>query len=148
MSSMNQPFLHASSAECEQAFYEALEAADADAVAQLWLNDDDVCCIHPGGSRLVGIEAVMASWRAILHHGPVRIRAISSRSLETPTMAVHNVLEEILIVHEDQQQLMHVIATNVYVKTPSGWKMLMHHASPAASEDAAQELEAPPGLLH
>ncbi len=147
MSRLTKPLLYSSSAECEQAFYEALETADADTVADLWLNDDDVCCIHPGGERLVGLAAVMGAWRAILNHGPVHIRRVSSQSLETPTMAVHNVVEEILVVQNQGQQLVHVIATNVYIKTPSGWKMVMHHASPA-TEAAASEVQVPSGMLH
>lgn len=148
MSHMNKPsFLFSSSAECEQAFYDALEAGDINAVAELWLNDDDVCCIHPGSGRLLGLAAVMGSWRAILSNGPVHIRAISSQALETPTMAVHNVVEEILITQDNQQQLVHVIATNVYLKTPAGWKMVLHHASPAAVASAA-DMDVPTGLLH
>ncbi len=147
MTRLTKPLLYSSSMECEQAFYEALEAADADAVAELWLNDDDVCCIHPGGGRLVGLAAVMGSWRTILGNGPVHIRAVSSQSLETPTMAVHNVVEEVMLSQDRRQQLVHVIATNVYIKTPAGWKMVLHHASPA-TEGAAAEVEVPSGPLH
>lgn len=147
MTRMNQSMLYSSSAECEQAFYEALEAGDADAVAALWLNEEEICCVHPGGARLLGPEAVLSSWRAILSNGPVHIRAVSSQSLETPTMAVHNVVEEILVQHDNQQQLVHVIATNVYLKTPVGWKMVLHHSS-APMVASASEVEVPKGLLH
>lgn len=147
MSRLTKPLLFASSAECEQAFYDALESADADAVVELWLDDDDICCIHPGGPRLLGTSAVAASWRSILSNGPIQIRAASSKSLETPTIAVHNVVEEVVIVQSGRQQVVHVIATNAYVKTPGGWKMVLHHASPAA-EPSAQDVEIPPGPLH
>ena len=49
-----KPLLLSSPEECEQAFYEALEAGDSEAVVDLWLEDDDVVCIHPGGPRLTG----------------------------------------------------------------------------------------------
>jgi ketosteroid isomerase-like protein len=144
---LTKPLLFASSTECEQAFYDALDSADAEAVSDLWLDDDDVCCIHPGGPRLLGVAAVVASWRAILGNGPINIRAASSKSLETPTIAVHNVVEEVVVTQDNKQQVVHVIATNAYVKTPSGWKMVLHHASPA-SEAAAQGVEIPSGPLH
>lgn len=147
MTRLTKPLLYSSSMECEQAFYEALEAADADAVVELWLNDDDVCCIHPGGARLLGLAAVMGSWRTILSNGPVNIRAVSSQALETPTMAVHNVVEEVMLTQGARQKLVHVVATNVYLKTPAGWKMVLHHASPATEAEAV-EVQVPSGPLH
>lgn len=145
--SLTKPLLFASPAECEQAFYEALEAADAEAVAELWLDDEDVACIHPNGPRLVGHAAVVGSWRAILANGPLRIRASSKKSLETPTVALHAVIEEVVVTQGRQQQVAHVFATNAYVKTPGGWKMVLHHASPAP-EGEARDIEGPSGTLH
>ena len=147
MSRLVKPLLFASSDECEQAFYEALEAADADAAVDLWLDDADVCCVHPNGPRLVGHGAVIGSWRAILANGPLRVRAASKKTLETPMIALHNVVEEVLVQQGRSQKIVHVIATNVYVKTPSGWKMVLHHASPAP-EGQASEVESPTGPLH
>ena len=147
MSRLAKPMLFASSDECEQAFYEALESADVDAAVDLWLEDSEVCCVHPGGPRLLGHAAVTGSWRAILGNGPLRIRAASKKTLETPTIALHNVVEEIVVVQGRAQKVVHVIATNVYVKTPAGWKMVLHHAS-AAPEGQAADAESPSGPLH
>ncbi len=145
--SLTKPLLFASPAECEQAFYEALEAGDAEAVAELWLHDEDVVCIHPNGPRLVGHAAVVGSWRAILANGPLHIRAGSKKSIETPTVALHAVIEEVVVTQGRQQQIAHVFATNAYVKTPGGWKMVLHHACPAP-EGQAREIETPSGPLH
>jgi hypothetical protein len=60
---------------------------------------------------------------------------------------VHNVVEEILITRGREQQLVQVLATNVYVKTPGGWKMVLHHAS-GAPEGQASQVEVPIGTLH
>jgi uncharacterized protein (TIGR02246 family) len=147
MSRLTKPLLFASPDECEQAFYEALENADAEAVADLWLDDSDVCCVHPGGPRLIGHAAIKSSWSAILANGGVNVRATSRRAVETPSVAVHNVVEEILMQERGRQQLVHVIATNAYVKTPAGWKMVLHHASPTP-DGQAQDVEAPSGPLH
>lgn len=147
MSRLARPLLFASSDECERAFYDALESADVDAAADLWLEDADICCVHPGGPRLLGHAAVTGSWRAILANGPLRIRASSKKTLETPTIALHNVVEEIVVQQGRAQKIVHVIATNAYVKTPAGWKMVLHHAS-AAPEGQATEVESPSGPLH
>ncbi|MGH6611808.1 MAG: YybH family protein [Burkholderiaceae bacterium] len=143
-----KPLLLSSPEECEQAFYEALEAADSEAVNDLWLEDDDVICIHPGGPRLSGYAAVKSSWTSILASGPVHARCTLVKSLETPTVALHNVVEEV-VVGEGVQQVVRVLATNVYVKTPAGWKMVLHHASAAPDGDASNDSETKSrGILH
>jgi ketosteroid isomerase-like protein len=140
--------LFATSAECEQAFYEALEGGDIDAVTDLLHDDDDVYCVHPGGPRVSGYAAVRASWAAILHNGALRIRAHARRTLETPTVALHSVVEEIVLEQSQNQKIVHVIATNGYVKTPSGWKMALHHGSLAPDGGPVEAIEVPVGPLH
>ena len=39
------------------------------------------------------------------------------------------------------------VCTNVYLRTGDGWKMLMHHASPAPAAAAPRGAEAPK-ILH
>jgi ketosteroid isomerase-like protein len=147
MSRLTKPLLFASPEECEQAFYEALEAADVDAVIDTWLDDDDVCCVHPGGTRLVGYAAVRSSLAALLASGPVQIRTVSRKCFESTTLAVTNVIEEVIVVQSGSRQLVHVIATNAFAKTPSGWKMVLHHAAPAPQGRAA-DVETPHGPVH
>jgi uncharacterized protein (TIGR02246 family) len=142
-----KPPLLSSPLECEQAFYDALDAGDADALLDLWLDDADVVCVHPGGPRLVGFATVAQAWRSILANGAVHIRVGARKALETPTATVHNVVEEILITRGREQQPVQVLATNVYVKTPGGWKMVLHHAS-GAPEGQASQVEVPIGTLH
>ncbi len=144
-----KPVMLSSPDECEQAFYEALDAADGEAVVDLWLDDDDVVCIHPGGPRLTGYAAVKSSWTAILANGPVHARCVLVKSLETPTVALHNVVEEVVVGEGTKQQVVSVLATNVYVKTPAGWKMVLHHASAGPDgADATSEPRENPGVLH
>ena len=147
MSRLTKPLLFASPEECEQAFYEALDSADGEAVIDLWLEDDDVVCIHPGGPRLVGFPAVRSSWMAILSNGPVHVRSTLAKSLETPTVALRNVVEEVVVGEGRQQQIVTVLATNVYVKTSAGWKMVLHHASPSPEGEPAGVNESH-GILH
>ncbi|HEX4585971.1 MAG TPA: nuclear transport factor 2 family protein [Burkholderiaceae bacterium] len=142
-----RPLLFASPEECEQAFYEAMESADIEAISDAWLDDEDVVCVHPGGARLIGYSAVRASLVALLSSGPVQIRTVSRKCFESPTVAVTNVIEEVVVVQSGGRQLVHVIATNAFAKTPSGWKMVLHHAAPAPQGRAA-DVEAPHGPVH
>jgi ketosteroid isomerase-like protein len=147
VSRLTKPLLFASPEECERAFYDALEAADADAVIDLWLEDDDVVCVHPNGPRLLGYAAVRASWTAILANGPVNVRGSSRKSLDTPTVAVHNVIEEVIVGQGKNRQIVSVVATNAYVKTSAGWKMVLHHASQANGGEVVSTPE-PNAMLH
>ena len=147
MSRLTRPLPFASSEECEHAFYEALDSGDAAAVAELWLEDDDVVCVHPGGPRLTGPGPVRASWAAILSNGPLHVRSTSRKSLDTPTVAVHNVIEEVLVTQGRQRHIARVVATNAFVKTGAGWKMVLHHAS-AVPDGEAANFDESHGVLH
>jgi SnoaL-like domain len=48
------------------AFYEAFAAGNAGQLIQLWADDDDISCIHPGWPAIIGRTAVIGSWRDIL----------------------------------------------------------------------------------
>ena len=48
----------------EEAFYDALRRGDFAAMMAVWADDEDVICVHPSGSRHVGIEAVREIGRA------------------------------------------------------------------------------------
>ena len=148
MSRLTKPLLFASPEECEQAFYEALQAGDADAVSDAWLDDDDVCCVHPGGARLVGYAAVRSSLVALLSSGPVQIRTISRKCFESSTVVVSNVIEEVVVTQGGTRQLVHVIATNAFAKTPAGWKMVLHHAAAAPQGRVTDVIETPHGPVH
>jgi len=120
-----------SAAEVEAAFYEALARSDFEAMMALWAEDEEVVCVHPDGPRLVGLSTVREAWRS-LFAGGARLKVRTSHSVVSTSMllAVHNVVEHISVEGDDQ---LHppMIATNVYVRGPRGWRMLMHHASPA-----------------
>lgn len=58
--------VHISAEETEMAFYDAINRADIDAMMTLWAEDEEIVCIHPGASRLIGHAAIRASWEAFL----------------------------------------------------------------------------------
>ncbi len=139
--------IHVSPEDTEQAFYDALEAADLEALMELWAHDEQVVCIHPGGPRLVGIEAIRESWKEILAGGALHIRPTEMHAVTGLMMSVHNLVEQVVVSENRTQHIIHVVTTNVYFKGPDGWKMVMHHASPAHdTDDAADDLDAPPTL--
>jgi uncharacterized protein (TIGR02246 family) len=129
----------------ETAFYDAIARADIEALMALWADEEDIVCIHPGAPRISGHAAIRASWEAILEPGGVRIRPTQLRTLHNLMTSVHSVVEEIHRV-EGEQQDVHIVATNVYVKTAQGWRIVLHHASVAPGQAPAEQIAS--NLLH
>ena len=137
--------------EAEQAFYDAFQRADLDALMAVWSEDDEVFCIHPGGSRLTGLESIRESFRQIFRNGAtMRFQLRGAQQIRGGLLAVHSVYEYITLVGE-RRPASPVIATNLYANGGSGWRMIGHHASPVAKVELEVELptEKPtPSLLH
>lgn len=132
--------------DVEAAFYEALQAGDLDQLMACWADEDDIVCVHPGGPRLVGVAAIRASFEGMFAHGSVRAYPERLRRFDSLGAVVHSVLERIDLVTAEGTQRAWVVATNVYLKTPQGWRLVAHHASPGRSEVGEVTATAP--LLH
>ena len=136
--------------DVEAAFYEALEAGDVDAMMEVWSDDEDVVCIHPGGPRHCGYADVRASW-AELFSGSSRLQVqVSNLVVLSGMMLVVHALRESIAVKGDQRPVVAVAATNAYMRTGQGWRMILHHASPAPQGPAQQRTVEPeaPKVLH
>jgi ketosteroid isomerase-like protein len=120
--------LNGSPAEVEAAFYEALNRADIEALMLLWADDDEIFCIHPGGPRLHGHAAIQASFEAIFERGGLEIRPSQLHETHNLMSAVHSVVEGVTSAEGEPA---HLVATNAYLKTPQGWRMVLHHVSVA-----------------
>ena len=115
--------------QVEAAFYTAFSSLDIGGMRALWHDADAATCIHPGGEPLFGIEAVMTSWRDIFSGAaPPTIEYRLIQRHASGELAVHTVEERIGRAggHSDVNR---VIATNVYLHTAAGWRLLSHHAS-------------------
>ena len=123
-----QKQLNGSAAEVETAFYDALNRADLAALMALWADDEEIVCIHPGGMRLIGHAAIRASWQAVLATGGLAIMPSQLHQTHNLMSAVHTVVEGVTAASGDAA---HLVATNVYIKTPRGWRIVLHHVSVA-----------------
>lgn len=134
--------------DIEAQFYEAMQQADIDKLMAVWSDDDDIACVHPGGPRVIGPGAIRATFETIFANGAVDVQAHQVRRIQTLTCAVHHVIERVQVQGDDgQPQAAYVLATNVYMETPLGWRMVAHHASPGSSREL-QEISEAPSLLH
>lgn len=138
--------------DAETAFYEALERCDLDGMMAVWAEDDDIICVHPTGPRLTGQDQIRESWARIFSGGPrARVHITSQVAISGMMLAVHSVHENFVLQGEAQSDArpVPIVATNVYLRTAAGWRMIVHHASPAPPEKPAPAArEAPPKMLH
>ena len=116
--------------EAEAAFYQALADGNFDALMAVWSEEEEVVCVHPGGPRIVGLAAVRETWRQLLAEGSrIKIDVSQAVGRASAMMAMHCVFER--VAAEGQLQRGPTLAaTNVYVRGPNGWRMVLHHASP------------------
>ena len=133
--------------EVEAAFYQALQNADITQLMACWADEDDIVCVHPGGPRHVGSAAIRAAFEAVFANGGIPVLAQRVRRVESLASAMHNVLERVVVMTEQGPQTAWVIATNVYHKTPQGWRLVAHHASPGTLQDIEDAADAPQ-VLH
>ena len=135
--------------DAENAFYEALERADLDGMMAVWAEDEDIVCVHPGGARLTGQDQVRESWAKIFAAGGrARVHITQQVAISAMMLAVHSVHENFHVEGEAQPRPP-IVATNVYLRTAAGWRMIVHHASPApAQPQPAAPRDLPPKLLH
>lgn len=125
--------------DTEAQFYEALQTADLERLMALWGDEDEVACVHPGGPRVVGGPAIRTSFEAIFARGAIPVHAECQRRLVVGDTAIHHVLERVEIATEAGTESAWVVATNVYLHTALGWRLVLHHASPGTTQDVKQE---------
>ncbi|WP_129307673.1 nuclear transport factor 2 family protein [Streptomyces sp. L2] len=140
------------------AFYEAMERGDFEELSSLWLTPGDlgvdetyhdpagtgvISCVHPGWPALTGRGEVLRSYALIMANTDyiqffltdVHVSVTGDTAVVTCT---ENILSGGPAPAEGAElgpllgQL--VVATNVFRRTPLGWKIWSHHASPVLAE--------------
>ena len=141
------PFDASSPDEIEATFYEALQLGNINKLMACWADEDDIVCVHPGGARLLGAGAIRAAFDMMFTNGSIQARAEKVHRVDSLGASVHSVLERIEVLTEEGPRHAYVIATNVYQKTPQGWRMTAHHASPGTPREML-EVNDSPQVLH
>jgi ketosteroid isomerase-like protein len=139
--------LGGSADDIEASFYEALQTSDLERLMACWADEDEVICIHPGGPRLIGLGAIRSAFESMFGNGSLRITPQAVRKFDAMASSIHSVRERIEILTNEGPIEAFVMATNVYHKTPQGWRMVAHHASPGGPHEAQDISDVPP-VLH
>jgi len=107
-------------------FYTAFAGADMTAMADVWADDGPVAVLHPGQPPVHGRERVLASWQEIL--GPHTVFDIVCLD---PHIELYG---DVAIVICQEVVNGHLLAaSNTFVSTSDGWKLVLHQASPIAA---------------
>ena len=112
-----------------QAFYDAHEQRDLAAMGAVWQHGERACCIHPGWPILRGWELIEESWRRIFAGAGRNQFIITNEDIQIEGDVAWVSLDENLV---DGPVTGTVAATNVFVRTDDGWKMVLHQGSPVA----------------
>lgn len=127
--------IYATPQDAENAFYDAIQRADLDAFMNVWAEDEEILCILPSGPRLSGYANVREAWRRIFDSGR-RFAITVSNAVSLPGMlvTVRNVHESITLIGGKEGQAAPILATNIFIRSAVGWRLLVHHASPTLAE--------------
>ncbi len=121
--------------QANRRFYEAFEAFDMDAMRRVWAQRRQDICVHPGWEILHGWREIRESLRAIFANtGFVRFELAEVVVEITGDIAQVSCVEGLFSVIEQQTIHSRVACTNLFLRTDTGWKMILHHGSPIASQ--------------
>jgi ketosteroid isomerase-like protein len=111
-------------------FYRAFEALDLVQMEAVWSHGEHVSCVHPGWPLLTGWPAVRDSWGAIISNTEeMRFTISDVRVVAAREIAVVTCTENILSGMGGRIAVTSVLATNVFERSPDGWRLILHHAS-------------------
>jgi ketosteroid isomerase-like protein len=116
--------------EAEDAYYDALETGDLEALLGVWADDDKVACALPMTALVTGRSGVEKAYRDLL--GALRkidLEVHHLTWLKLGDTAVH-LLEEVVTDAPGDAKPPPVYATNVYTSTGNGWRLVLHQNSP------------------
>jgi ketosteroid isomerase-like protein len=124
--------------------YAAFEAGDVDRMEAIWDDADDVQCVHPGWQLVRGRSRVLRSWSVIMANTSyIQFFLTGVQVFVRGDFAVVTCEENILTAVTDAEGGLSpsakVVSTNVFRRTPQGWRLWVHHGSPVLSpvEDPA-----------
>ena len=125
MAKPRTPTIFTSPHDAAMAFYQAFEARDIDAMMAAWAEDEDIVCVHPGGPRLVGYDAVRTGWEQLFAgDAKLSFKLDEIVVIETVGLALQSAVEHVTVGNDPKPRGV-AIATNVFLRTPSGWRMVV-----------------------
>ena len=131
--------------ELNEKFYNALEQGDMSLMEDIWLNDEEIKCVHPGWPLLTGWNEIKQSWERIFESGELSGVEVNDTFVEVnESSAWVNCIEKLSHVVGGQVIVTMAQTTNIFEKRDDRWFMVLHHASPMPvprSESSSETLQ-------
>ncbi|MCU7842798.1 MAG: nuclear transport factor 2 family protein [Candidatus Thiodiazotropha sp. (ex Monitilora ramsayi)] len=127
---------HPSPQDAEDAYYDAIDDQDLEAMMSVWEESDETLCLLPMMPAQRGTGAIRQCWEPFLQGDmkfDIEIKHLSW--IESGEIAIHLVEERVKVPGQGEPQS--VYASNIFRKGSEGWRLLMHQNSPTPP---------PPGL--
>ena len=111
-------------------FYQAFGSLDIVEMGQVWERSDRAMCIHPGWRLLTGWEEIRESWEGIFSNTTLmHFNITETQVVVQGDCAWVSCVENIGSIMDGRATNFGVQATNVFVRSEGGWRMVHHHAS-------------------
>ncbi|MDJ0807074.1 MAG: nuclear transport factor 2 family protein [Gammaproteobacteria bacterium] len=125
--------------DAEDAYYDAIDEKDLEAMMAVWADSDDILCLLPMMPAQRGRAGIGRLWEPLMSGEVVLDMEIKHLAwLEVGDVAIHLVEEHVQAPGMESSQI--VYATNVYQDTTNGWRMLMHQNSPTPPQTAGLQM--------
>ena len=113
----------------ENHFYDAFSNCDLEKMMSVWLDSNEISCIHPGSSALVGKSQITLSWQQIFKPRAKRIFNLETINQISANDFCVRLVQENIYLEEKNFAAPPIYATNIYRKIDCSWFMISHHAS-------------------
>ncbi|HXW16099.1 MAG TPA: nuclear transport factor 2 family protein [Terriglobia bacterium] len=114
-------------------FYTALHTLDISLMAQVWLHENWVKCLHPGWDLLLGWDEVHGSWEEIFRSTDQMMVSISRPLVHVAgDVAWVSCLENVTTASPKNFSSALVEATNIFQRRQGRWLLVHHHTTPLA----------------
>lgn len=116
--------------DVEDAFYDAIDENDPQAMIPVWSSAQEAACLLPMQPLILGGEQIATHWQNLMLPGlQVEISVRHLHWIEGLDLAVH-LVEETFSGDPSQGSRPPIYGTNVYRREADGWKLLMHLNAP------------------
>ncbi len=114
--------------DAEDAYYDALETADIQAMAAVWVESEDAFCLLPMAPLAIGGQ-IKRLWQTLFASGRgFDLQVKHCLWIEQGELAIHLVEECPQTATGDP--LPPIYATHIFRHEPDGWRLLVHQNSP------------------
>ena len=107
-------------------FYRAFDDQDSKSMDRVWSQKFSVCCVHPGWGPIFVRTEIIKSWLAIMTNPESpKIRCLD------PKAEIYGDIGVVVCFEELSNNFL--IATNIFHREGSFWKMIHHQAGPTTA---------------